>query len=166
MEEKPIVTPFFLPSVFPDGGRTVAERDRSAGFAEGVQRNFALDDAVAFRSLMLEIYGYRCAVTGMAYASDLADGYLEVFLFQPLSDGGPMTPGNAVVIEEVVAGLLDKGHLLISDDYRAYTSHPEIVSEPVEAGDVQGRTMVLPDNLSLWPRRDLVSYHRSLFRAQ
>lgn len=121
---------------------------------------------MAFRSLMLEIYSYRCAVTGKAYAVDEADEHLEVFLFQPLSHGGPMAPGNAVVVEEVVAGLLDKGHLLVSDTYCAYTSHPEIVAEPVEASDAQGRTMVLPDNVSLWPRRDLVSYHRSLFRAQ
>jgi predicted restriction endonuclease len=145
---------------------TVADRDRSIGFAEGVQRGFALDDAVPFRQFMLEIYDYRCAVTGQAYASDEADQHLEVFLFQPLGHGGQMAPGNAVVVDPVVAGLLGKGHLLISDAYRAYTSHPEIVSEPVEPSDAHGRNMVLPDNVSLWPQRDMVGYHRSLFRAQ
>jgi len=144
----------------------VADRDRSVGFAEGLQRGFALDDAVPFRQLMLEIYDYRCAVTGKSYAGDGAEDHLEVFLFQPLEHGGHMVPGNAVVVDTVVAGLLAKGHLLVSDTYRAYTSHPEIVSEPVEASDALGRNMMLPVNVSLWPQPALVGYHRSLFRAQ
>ncbi len=144
----------------------MAERDRSIGFAEGVQRGFALDDAVSFRHLMLEIYDFRCAVTGKTYSSDEAGEHLEVFLLQPLVHGGHMAPGNAVVVDTVVAGLLGKGHLLISDSYRAYTSHPEIVSEPVEASDAQGRNMMLPANVSLWPQLAMIGYHRSLFRAQ
>ncbi|MBB4052036.1 putative restriction endonuclease [Devosia subaequoris] len=144
----------------------MADRDRSVGFAEGIQRGFALDDAVSFRQLMLETYNRRCAVTGKSYAADEADEHLEVFLFQPLEHGGRMAPDNAVVVDTVVAGLLSKGHLLISDAYCAYTSHPEIVSEPVEASDAHGRNMVLPDNISLWPQRAMVGYHRSLFRAQ
>lgn len=144
----------------------MAERDRSDGFAEGFQRGFALDDAVAFRRLMLDIYGNRCAVTGKVFARDEADTDLEVFLFQPLVHGGSMSPRNAIVVDTVVAGLLGKGHILVSDTYKAYTLHPEIVGMPVEAGDEHGRNMALPENVSLWPAPTMVSYHRSLFRAQ
>lgn len=144
----------------------MTRHDRSYGFHEGVQRGFALDDAVAFRRLMLDIYGNRCAVTGKVFPPDEAANELEVFLFQPLGHGGPMAPGNAIVVEAVVAGLLEKGHILVNDAYCAYTAHPEIVPDMVEPGDAKGRNMALPDNVSLWPELTMVGYHRSLFRAQ
>ena len=140
----------------------MARNDQSLGLEEGVQRSFALDDPIAFRRLMLELYGDRCAVTG----SDSAGEALEVFLFQPLGHDGPLTTGNAMVVEQAVASLLRRGLILISDDYLAFTPHPEVIGLPSDPDTLRGRNLFLPDDAALWPERSMLAYHRSLFRAQ
>lgn len=139
---------------------------RKAGFGEGMQRGFALDDAVAFRRMMLELYQGRCAVTGRAPAEAGASEALDVFLLQPLGHGGVMRPGNALVVEAAVASLLGKGLVWISDDYRAYAPFPEVIGAAGEPGDQKGRPLCLPKDVALWPERTMIAYHRSLFRAQ
>ena len=139
---------------------------RRAGFEEGVQRGFALDDASVFRRLMLDIYGSRCAVTGHVFGDGGQSDSLEVFLFQPLDHGGVLSPTNAVVVEPAVASLLGKGLIFISDDFLAFTPHPEIIGAPSDPERLRGRPLSLPDNVGLWPERAMLSYHRSLFRAQ
>lgn len=139
---------------------------RRAGFEEGFQRAFALDDAVSFRRLMLDIYGGRCAVTGRLLIDSGQAEALEVFLFQPLDHGGAMSTANAVVVEPAVASLLGKGLILISDEFLAFTPHPEIIGAPSDPTGSRGRRLTLPDTVALWPERAMISYHRSLFRAQ
>lgn len=134
------------------------------GFGEGIQRGFALDDAVMFRTMMLDIYGNRCAITGGALSPAAQDG-LEVFLFQPLSHGGAMTPGNALVVDLAVASLLDRGEVLIGDDYTAYIPHPELIDPALGAIVQVRRPLTLPENVSLWPDRSLLAYRRSLYDA-
>ena len=134
------------------------------GFGEGVQRAFALDDAPAFRRMMLGLYGARCALMGEIMGSRAEDG-LDVFLFQPLAHGGVMTTGNAIVVDTAVASLLGKGLILINDDYEAFLPHPEVVGADLRDA-VSARTLRLPGNVALWPDRAMLSYHRSLFRAQ
>jgi hypothetical protein len=135
------------------------------GFEEGIQRGFALDDGVAFRQLMLGIYGNRCALTDGALGPGHEDS-LEVFLFQPLSHGGAMTTSNAMVVDMAAASLLDRGLVLISDDYLAFLPHPEYLGPALGTKPLPGRRLTLPDNVSLWPDRHMLAYHRSLFRAQ
>lgn len=139
---------------------------RHGGFGEGMQRGFALDDAVAFRRLMLDLYQCRCAVTGQSPASGEGSDTLEVFLFQPLGHGGVMRPGNALVVEAAVASLLGKGLVWISDDYHAYAPYPEIIGAAGQPADQCGRPLSLPEDIALWPERSMIAYHRSLFRAQ
>ncbi|MHA6297202.1 hypothetical protein [Devosia sp. CAU 1758] len=142
----------------------MAGKHHRAGFDEGFQRGFALDDAVAFRGFMLGLYDERCAVTGRAVDADGES--LELFLFQPLSHGGTMSTGNAMVVEAAVASLLGKGLIFISDDFLAYTPHPEIIGAPSDPERSRGRRLWLPEEVSLWPERSMIGYHRSLFRAQ
>lgn len=139
----------------------VARDDYPPGFGEGVQRGLTMDDAVAFRKVMLEIYACRCAVTGHQPGEGI-----EVFLFQPPAHGGALSTANALVVERAAASLLGRGLILISDDYLAFTPHPEIIGVSNDAEECSGRRLTLPDDVSLWPDRAMLSYHRSLFRAQ
>ena len=141
----------------------MSSRNRQAAFGEGVQRDFVLDDAMAFQQLMLGLYGHRCAVTGRRADVEA----LEVFLFQPFDHGGMMVPSNSLVVEPAVASLLARGLILISDEYRAYTPHPEIVgvARPAEE-PAAGRALMLPEDVAMWPEKAMIGYHRSLFRAQ
>ena len=131
-----------------------------SGFGEGGQSAFALDDAVAFRRLVLDLYGHRCAVTGHE------DEGLDVFLFQPLEHGGTLVVGNALAVEPAVASLLAQGLLLISDDFVAFAPHPEVIGLESNADTVRGHRIRLPEAVSMWPDRTMLAYHRSLFRAQ
>jgi hypothetical protein len=139
----------------------VANGGNRAGFGEVAQGSFALDDAPAFHRLMLGLYGDHCAVTGHR-----PDEPLDVFIFQPVGHGGALSPANAIVVEAAVASLLGRGLILISDDYMAYTPNPEIIGETRDPDAQRGRRLSLPADVSLWPRRDMLFYHRSLFRAQ
>ena len=144
----------------------MAEHRRQGGFGEGIQRGFALDDAVAFRQLMLDIYSRRCAITGQVYSGDMTEDGLEVFLLQPLDHGGQLRPANAIVVETAAARLLAQGIIFVSDDFLAYTPHPELAAPDAMDTNLQGRPLSLPDNVALWPDRAMLAYHRSMFRAQ
>ena len=135
------------------------------GFGEGAQRSFVLDDAMAFRRLMLDIYDGRCAMTDGALGTG-DDDSLEVFLFQPLEHGGALTSSNAVVVDRAAASLLRRGVVLVDDDYVTFLPHPEQLAPGVEAKPLLGRRLTLPENVSLWPDRAMLAYHRSLFQAQ
>lgn len=143
----------------------MTDNEDGSGFGEGAQRAFALDDAVAFRSLMLDIYSHSCALTGGALNAGPDDG-LDVFLLQPLSHGGSMTPGNALVVDKAAARLLEQGLVLVDDDYVAFLPHPEIAGPPFDSGSSSGRQLHLPESVSLWPDRAMLAYHRSRFRTQ
>lgn len=139
----------------------MTESDEITGFAERAQRDLVLEDLSAFRRMMISLYSGRCAVTG----HQPGDENLEIFLFLPPEHGGELSPKNALLVEQAAASLLCRGLILISDDYMAFTPHPEIIgvlSDPPCAG----RHLTLPDDASLWPDKALMSYHRSLFRAQ
>ena len=134
--------------------------DDPNGLGEGLQRGFALDDAVAFRQMMLDIYGYRCAVTGAVHPSDAAEA-LDVFLVQPLAHGGTLTPANSIVVELTVARLIDENVVQIGDDFLVYLPQPL----DLELGAaLAGRPLLLPDNPSFWPSRSMLTYRRDLYK--
>lgn len=131
-----------------------------SGLSEGVQRGWVMDDAVAFRQMMLQLYDQRCAVTGQQ-----PEAGVEVFLFRAPALGGLLSTANALVVERAAASLLGSGLILISDDYRAFTPHPEIIGASNDEA-CAGRRLTLPDNVWLWPDKAMLAYHRNLFRSQ
>lgn len=130
------------------------------------QAGFALADAVAFRRFMLDIYGYRCAITGRVHAEDEAEEGLDVFLLQPLAHGGALQPGNAVVVETAAARLLEGGLVQIGDDFLVYLPDPERSDLDADMAERLGRPLSLPESPSLWPDRAMLAYRRSLSRGQ
>jgi predicted restriction endonuclease len=125
--------------------------DDQDGFGEGLQRGFALDDAVSFTRLLLELYGYRCAVSGRQFAAltEVPHPDLDVYLFQPLSEGGTLAFGNAIVVERAVSRLLDQGQIAITDDFVA-----------IRADGSGGAPVFRPPDRAFWPSPEALEYHR------
>jgi hypothetical protein len=131
--------------------------DRADGLGEGFQRGFALNDATSFSQLMLELYAYRCAVTGRQFepGPSLPHPDLDIFLLQPLDQGGRLEFGNALVVENAVSSLLRAGRLLIADDYTIFA--------PLD-GDGVHRPLHLHADRAFWPSIEAIAYHRGLHR--
>lgn len=126
---------------------------RASGFDEGFQRGFALDDATSFAGLMLEIYDYRCALTGRQFApvDPLPHPDLDIYLLQPLAEGGELSFGNALVVERSVARLLDEGQLYIDDAYRIHE----------RSGNETGKTLWRHADRAFWPSPIALAAHRA-----
>ncbi len=138
------------------------------GFAEIYQSGFDTDAPVVFTESALLAYDHRCAITGRKFepSGSAVHPDLTVFLFQPLAHGGRWDFGNAVVVDIAAASLLGKGILLVDDDYQAFIAQP-VMLDPSATGPASGeRPLVLPQDPGIWPTRQALAYHRSLFRVQ
>lgn len=138
------------------------------GLEEGLQRGFVLEDPVALTRMMLDLYDHRCAVTGKAFPrahGALPHPDLEVFLFQPLSHRGLLSPVNALLVEGAVFGLMQAGLVLITDRYEAMVSASAGAEPGLAEGDAV-RPLHLPADRLFWPDRAALAYHRGLFKAQ
>lgn len=142
--------------------------DRQRGFRERFQQGFTPADPVAFARLMLDQYGNRCALMGAKHdaTEDGLHPILTIFLFQPLSHQGALEPSNAIVVELAVASLLERGLVLIDDQYEAYLPQSEEASDAGADATAGRRQLHLPEDRAFWPDRAMLAYHRSLFNAQ
>jgi hypothetical protein len=133
-------------------GGMVVTRDDRFEFDEGFQRGFALDDATSFTRLMLEIYENRCAFTRRQFppADALPHPDLDIYLLQPLADGGELSFHNALVVERPVSRLLDEGQLWIDVDLAIHDV----------SGKIHGSIWRHADR-AFWPSLEALAQHRT-----
>lgn len=125
------------------------------GLGEDFQRGFVLEDATSFTRLMLELYQHRCCISKRQFepVATLPHPDLDIYLLQPLNEGGELSFGNALVVERAVARLLGLGEILIVDDYRMVRGNGVGCREP----------LLLHHDRAFWPSRAALDYHLRRF---
>ncbi|MEP0826926.1 MAG: HNH endonuclease [bacterium] len=111
-----------------------------------------------FRSVLMEAYEGRCAVTGLSFEQTLDACHII-----PWSQCGPelrMNPLNGILMSCLLHRLFDLGHLRLDEDYRIYFKLKESELESPEnrafVKNYHGKRIRLPKSKSLWPRKDLI----------
>jgi putative restriction endonuclease len=111
----------------------------------------------AFRVLVTDAYGRRCAVTG-----ERTLPVLEAAHIRPYSASGPHLVSNGLLLRSDLHALFDRGYLTVTDDYKIAISRR--IREEFKNGHEYykhhgGSLPNLPGNLDERPAPDFLRWH-------
>ena len=117
----------------------------------------------AFRIIVADNYGRRCAVTSSHILHVLDAAHIR-----PYARGGSHSPTNGVLFRQDVHTLFDRGYLTISPDYHLEVSKriKEEFDNGAEYYALHGKAVHLPaDDLALPSRTGLQWHNENVFKA-
>ncbi|MER9485069.1 HNH endonuclease [Mesorhizobium sp. M0563] len=137
------------------------ERD-SPGFLEQ-QARFGVPTLIrprlgqgAFRLLVTDLYGRRCAITRERTLPALDAAHIR-----PYADGGEHSPSNGILMRRDVHSLFDAGYVTVTPDHRFEVSSR--IREEFENGrhyyELHGSEIALPVAQSQRPDADALRWH-------
>ena len=110
----------------------------------------------AFRVLVTDTYEHRCAVT-----REKALPVLEAAHIQPVTEGGPHSVSNGLLLRSDVHTLYDRGYVTIAPDPRFHVSRR--LKKDFDIGEhyyqLDGSTIWVPRGADRRPRRELLEWH-------
>ncbi len=112
----------------------------------------------AFRVLVTEAYGRRCAITG-----ERTLPVLEAAHIRPYAEQGPHDVKNGLLLRSDLHTLFDQGYITVTTDYRLEVS-ARIRLEFENGRDYyafQGRPIALPRQEREYPLRDYLAWHNN-----
>ncbi len=117
----------------------------------------------AFRLLVTDAYGRRCAVTGERVLPVLQAAHIR-----PYAGGGPHRVDNGILLRSDLHTLFDRGYVTVTPDHRVEVS--EAIRAEFQNGKdyyaLRGRAISLPSVESQRPARDFLAWHReTIFRG-
>jgi len=112
----------------------------------------------AWRVLITDLYGRRCAVTG-----ERALPVLEAAHIKPVSLGGQHQIGNGLLLRSDVHRLFDDGYVTVTPDFRFKVS--KALKDDFDDGETyrpfQSSRIWTPDEERLRPSRELLEWHNA-----
>lgn len=110
----------------------------------------------AFRVLVTDIYGRRCAVT-----QERTLPALDAAHIRPYSDGGKHEAHNGLLLRRDIHRLFDTGYVTVTPDFNFEVSHR--IREEFENGrdyyKLHGRRIYIPERLELRPDSGSLAWH-------
>jgi putative restriction endonuclease len=112
----------------------------------------------AFRILVTDTYGRRCAVTGERTLPALDAAHIR-----PYSQGGPHEVSNGLLFRRDIHSLFDAGYVTVTPDYRFEVSRR--IKEEFENGRdyyaLNGRPVAVPDRIDARPNPTALSWNNA-----
>lgn len=112
----------------------------------------------AFRLLVTDLYGRRCAIT-----KERTLPALEAAHIRPYADGGEHSPNNGILMRRDIHSLFDQGYVTITPDHRFEVSRR--IREEFENGrhyyELHGSSVTIPSIASQQPDRSALAWHNS-----
>jgi putative restriction endonuclease len=110
----------------------------------------------AFRVLVTDIYGRRCAVT-----QERTLPALEAAHIRPYSDGGEHEARNGLLLRRDIHSLFDLGYVTVTPDLKFEVSRR--IREEFENGrhyyELHGQQIIVPDNKTQRPDPGALNWH-------
>jgi putative restriction endonuclease len=119
-----------------------------------------------FTKEILELYGYRCAISGYKILNPKDAFLLDAAHIEPFSFKQNNQLSNGISLTPTVHRAFDRGHIAIADDYTVLVK--EGLEEEQDPGGLhlnqfKGKKIHLPKQIKFWPDRDKLSAHRREF---
>ncbi len=110
----------------------------------------------AFRLLVTDIYGRRCAVTGERTLPALEAAHIK-----PFADGGEHLASNGLLLRRDIHSLFDAGYVTVSAENRFEVSRR--IREDFENGRdyyaLHGKSLTMPPRADLRPSPEALRWH-------
>ncbi|WP_418302139.1 HNH endonuclease [Lysinibacillus fusiformis] len=110
-----------------------------------------------FRKIVLELYRYKCSITGKSIAFGPLNN-LEAAHIIPKEDGGTDNPINGLALIPDLHWAFDKGFFTIQKDYTIKVH--DLVKHIEDLASIDGKKLILPEDSVFYPSQRALSYHR------
>jgi putative restriction endonuclease len=114
----------------------------------------------AFRKLVLDAYGRRCAISG-----EHTVPVLEASHIMPFAEVGKHEVTNGLALRSDIHTLFDQGYVTVTPGYRFLVS--ERLREDFDNGEIyyqysrERQTILLPEDCANFPNREHLDWHKS-----
>jgi predicted restriction endonuclease len=115
----------------------------------------------AFKKVVLEQYGYQCAVTGLKYHSENLTEAQAAHIISK-SKNGSDDPRNGITLSRTAHWAFDKGIFTISDQYEILV-HPKAKNAKINNFpilDMHGIQINLPEDENYYPHPEAIEWHK------
>jgi putative restriction endonuclease len=113
-----------------------------------------------FRSLVVDAYDRRCAVTGLKLVNGGGRAEVEAAHIMPVASGGPDKITNGIALSGTVHWMFDRGLIALADNFDVLISRQVNDAEGVKSLiNPSGRALV-PRDRTLQPHPRYLSWHR------
>lgn len=119
-----------------------------------------------FRSLIIEAYDRRCAVTGLKLINGGGRAEVEAAHIMPVASGGPDKITNGIALSGTVHWMFDRGLIGLTDDFDVLISRQ--VNDPDGVKSLINSTgrAIVPTDRALQPHPRYLAWHReNCFKA-
>lgn len=116
-----------------------------------------------FRRAVVETYNHRCAFSGLRVLTPDHHTAVEAAHIVPWSENQNDDPRNGIALSKLCHWAFEEGLLAVSSDYTILTS-PALTAPYNTTGfldTLDGRSLHLPDEESLWPDPKYLETHRN-----
>ena len=116
----------------------------------------------AFKDVVLEQYGFTCAITGQQYYSDqLVEAQAAHII--PRRINGSDDPRNGIALSRTAHWAFDQGMFTISDQYEIII-HPKARNARINnfpIVDFHGHSINKPTDDVFWPHKEAIEWHKA-----
>ena len=124
----------------------------------------------AFRRLVMEIYDYRCAATGLRLVlPPSGEAMVEAAHIHPFCEAGDDDPRNGLALTPNMHWAMDKNLIAPGPDYRWHVSK---VVDDARIADYQpllaikGQELLKPRERRMWPKQEVLAWRLDRLRDQ
>ena len=121
----------------------------------------------AFRRLVMEIYDYRCAATGLRLVLQSGEAMVEAAHIHPFCAAGDDDPRNGLALTPNMHWAMDKNLIAPGPDYRWHVSS---VVDDARIADYQsllhikGQELLKPREPRMWPKQEVLAWRLERLR--
>lgn len=119
------------------------------------------EQASQYRTKLLSVYGFKCAVTGCTLMPALSVAHIKT-----IYDDRYLNLNNGVILRSDIHHLFSKGYLTFfyDDDglVRVKISKNMKLNLDPEYSELDGKKITLPENKDYWPDKDYLKWHNHI----
>jgi putative restriction endonuclease len=116
----------------------------------------------AFKRLVRQAYGNRCAVTGLSLLNTKGNPEVQAAHIRPVRDKGSDSVRNGLALTGTVHWLFDQGLIAVDDDLKILVV-PKLVPPRITAMLEDDRSLHLPKDHTKWPHPAFIAHHRDTY---
>lgn len=120
----------------------------------------------AFRRVVTQMYDYRCAATGVRFLLPSGEAMIEAAHIHPFSESGDDDPRNGLALTPNMHWAMDRNLIAPGPDLKWHVSPAldDRVPDYRHMLDLEGRTLFLPTEARMYPKRESLAWRLERLR--
>lgn len=120
----------------------------------------------AFRRVVVQVYDYRCAATGLRLLLDSGEAMVEAAHIHPFGESGDDDPRNGLALTPNMHWAMDKNLIAPGPDYRWHVSKviDKRIADYQPLLAIHGMELLRPKDRRMWPKQDVLAWRLDKLR--